>query len=211
MQSPSTGRRRSGQIPANRRPGPTGRGRRATRGVSWLCRRGRTVAATGVSRGAPCSGGGRGRGKGMGGSESFNRARGGVEWLGGRGGGHKKRVPRRRPWRTGGGLAVALGGTALARTGSSFYRRMVACFVPRRPTASRRGTAAALVGACVPGQGMDRRSTVAWPTGEGRRGTWHGKTSRHLGVLLALGTGGLGKVHRQDRTPRRWAARGAAL
>jgi hypothetical protein len=55
------------------------------------------AAATGVSRGAPCSGGGRGRGKGMGGSESFSRARAGVEWLaaveegtgrGSRGGGH---------------------------------------------------------------------------------------------------------------------------
>jgi hypothetical protein len=59
---------------------------------------------------------------------------------------------------------------------------------------SRRGTATALVGAHVPGQGTDRRSMVVWPTGEGRRGTWHGKTSRHLGVLPALGRGGFGKA-----------------
>jgi hypothetical protein len=35
---------------------------------------------------------------------------------------------------------------------------------------------------------------VAWPTGDGRHSTWHGKTSRHLGVLPALGGGGFGKA-----------------
>jgi hypothetical protein len=54
--SSATGRRQSGQIPANRRPGPVGRGRRRTREVSWLDfgrssewwgrRRGCTAAAT---------------------------------------------------------------------------------------------------------------------------------------------------------------------
>jgi hypothetical protein len=63
MWSLSTGRRRSDQIPANRRPGPAGRRRRRTRGVSWLDfgrssewwgrQQSCTAAATGASRGAP--------------------------------------------------------------------------------------------------------------------------------------------------------------
>jgi hypothetical protein len=35
---------------------------------------------------------------------------------------------------------------------------------------------------------------AAWPTGEERRGTWQGRTSRRLGVLPASGRGGLGKA-----------------
>jgi hypothetical protein len=60
MLSPSTGRRRSGQIPANRRPGPAGRGRGSTLrslGVDSWARLGRGRAC---EVGAPAaSGGGR--------------------------------------------------------------------------------------------------------------------------------------------------------
>jgi hypothetical protein len=44
---------------------------------------------------------------------------------------------------------------------------------------------------------------VAWPTGEGRSGTWQGATSRCLGVLSALGWRGLRKAQ-AARTPRQW-------
>jgi hypothetical protein len=40
----------------------------------------------------------------------------------------------------------------------------------------------------------DRRSMAAWPTDEGRSGTWHRETSRRPGVLPALGRSDLGKV-----------------
>jgi hypothetical protein len=86
MSSPSTGRRRSGQIPANRRPGPAGRGRRRTRGVWWLDsgwsskwwgrRRGCTAAATGASRGARPAPVRSRPGQGMGGSRSYCRCKG---------------------------------------------------------------------------------------------------------------------------------------
>jgi hypothetical protein len=66
MESLGTGRRRSDQIPANRRPGPAGRGRRTTRGVprldfdqslgQWWRQRGLVAASAVASRGAPCSG-----------------------------------------------------------------------------------------------------------------------------------------------------------
>jgi hypothetical protein len=51
-----------------------------------------------------------------------------------------------------------------------------------------------LYAARVARQRMDRRSMAAWPTGEGRRGTWQGMTSRRLGVLPASGRGSLGKA-----------------
>jgi hypothetical protein len=44
------------------------------------------------------------------------------------------------------------------------------------------------------GEGTDRRSMVVRPTGEGRRGTWHGETSRGFGVLPASGRCGLRKA-----------------
>jgi hypothetical protein len=44
------------------------------------------------------------------------------------------------------------------------------------------------------GEGTGRRSMVARPTDEGRRGTWHGETSRGFGVLPASGRRGLGKA-----------------
>jgi hypothetical protein len=78
--SPSAGRRRFGQIPANRRSRSAGRGRRGTRGVSWLDfgqssegwwhRRGCTTMVAGASRGAPMRRRGRGRDQGLGGSGS---------------------------------------------------------------------------------------------------------------------------------------------
>jgi hypothetical protein len=67
MWSPSTDRRRSGQIPANRRPGPAGRGRGTTLGslrvdsCAWLGqgegRRGGAPAAGGGGRRDRCTGG----------------------------------------------------------------------------------------------------------------------------------------------------------
>jgi hypothetical protein len=51
-----------------------------------------------------------------------------------------------------------------------------------------------LVGVHAQGQGTDRRFMVVRPTGEGRHRTWRGETSRHLGVLPALGRGGPGKA-----------------
>jgi hypothetical protein len=66
MWSPSTGRRRSGQIPANRRPGPAGCGRGMTLGslgvdsCAWLGqgegRRGGAPAAGGGGRRDRCTG-----------------------------------------------------------------------------------------------------------------------------------------------------------
>jgi hypothetical protein len=82
--SPGAGRRRSGQIPANRRPRPAGRGRRGTRGVSWLDsgrssewwwrRRRCTATVAGASRGAPMRRQGRGQDQGLCGSGSSSGA-----------------------------------------------------------------------------------------------------------------------------------------
>jgi hypothetical protein len=97
------------------------------------------------------------------------------------------RVSQRRPWRTGGGLAVARGGSARARTGSGFYRRLVACFVSRRPTTSRRGTAEALVGAHAQGRTAGG-PTVTW---------WHDRLARgSAGFEPPQCTHGLGKAQR---------------
>jgi hypothetical protein len=88
MLSPGTGRRRSGQIPVNRRPGPGERRRRRTRGVWWLdfgqsskwwgCQRGCTAAAIGACRGAPLFRRGGATAAAMGGRRASVGARGGA-------------------------------------------------------------------------------------------------------------------------------------
>jgi hypothetical protein len=61
-------------------------------------------------------------------------------------------------------------------------------------TASRPWYGGSLGGRARTGEGTDRRSMVARPIGEGRRGTWHGETLRRFGVLPASGRCGLGKA-----------------
>jgi hypothetical protein len=79
------------------------------------------------------------------------------------------------------GLAVARGGSARARNSSGFYRRLVACFVLRRPTASCRGTAA-LVGAHAQGRTpRAERSNSGAACGTCGSDTWEVRTSRTSG------------------------------